>query len=279
MSFSSQWLALREPADHAARNLGILSDVAAYFHGYQSMNITDIGCGTGSNLRGCYHKLSPIQHWLLVDYDDALLKVAFETLLTWADEVQSRTPLIIKKGDKTLHIAFKSLDLNKNLAELLDIHCDLLTSAAFFDLCSKAWIDGFVQQLTKRKIAFYTVLTYDGHEQWSPSHINDAEALKAFHAHQATDKGFGLSAGHLANECLVAAFQQSGYSVKSAKSPWVLTDKALINALLDGSAKAVAETGQLNTQQLHAWQEAHKSAEKLTIGHDDLFCALYLHLT
>ena len=46
MGFSADWLALREPADHAARD-GDLLAAAAQVAGAV---IVDLGCGTGSTL-------------------------------------------------------------------------------------------------------------------------------------------------------------------------------------------------------------------------------------
>ena len=46
-----------------------------------------------------------------------------------------------------------------------------------------------------RKSAFYTVLTYDGDQRWTPEHEADAALASAFHAHQRRDKGFGPAAG------------------------------------------------------------------------------------
>ena len=66
MSFSPDWLDLREPTDHASRNLDVLKAVQNHLP-QDEVYITDIGCGTGSNLRGLAPLLkATTQHWTLV---------------------------------------------------------------------------------------------------------------------------------------------------------------------------------------------------------------------
>ena len=85
--FSADWLALREPADHAARNGDVLAHVARHVAGRDHLSIIDLGCGAGSNLRGFALSLpARRQSWTLIDYDAALLKAARERLIAWADE-------------------------------------------------------------------------------------------------------------------------------------------------------------------------------------------------
>jgi trans-aconitate methyltransferase len=65
--FSPEWLALREPVDHRSRDAGVAGELKAYFAGRHAIRIADLGCGTGSNLRGTFHLLPREQHWTLVD--------------------------------------------------------------------------------------------------------------------------------------------------------------------------------------------------------------------
>ena len=76
--------------------------------------------------------------------------------------------------------------------------------------------------MAQRKAAFYTVLTYDGDQRWTPEHEADAAMAEAFHAHQARDKGFGAAAGPHAPDALGEAFTSAGYSVDEADSAWRL---------------------------------------------------------
>jgi SAM-dependent methyltransferase len=256
MSFSADWLDLRESTDHASRNLEVLKAVQQHFT-QDELFITDIGCGTGSNLRGLAPLLrAKTQHWTLVDYDEKLLLAAEKRLSTW-----------LKTQDKAIKITYLQADLNKDLDKVLARKTDLLTAAAFFDLTSEVWINHFVKALAPHSIPFYTILTYDGFEAWSPAHPQDKAVLDAFHADQKTDKGFGIAAGPEANNVLMNAFKAHDYSLKTGKSPWVISDnKPFMQALARGSAGAVSHVIKSDE-----WLEAHLKAEQVTIGHDDLF--------
>jgi hypothetical protein len=287
--FSSEWLSLRESADHRARSVVLLKEVQQYFaHTQPGLGktehspflITDLGCGTGSNLRALAHALPEFQHWSLVDYDPLLLDAARSALSTWADSVvqhdsakQPNPQLRLVKNGKQITVNFVQEDLSENIEHVLAKHTDLLTAAAFFDLVSPDWIVRFCKSLNA---PLYTVLTYDGTEKWIPPHPTDHLVLDAFHAHQATDKGFGLSAGPGAIQIMQAQLTARSFNVQLEKSPWVLNhkDQALMQALATGSAGAVAETNKVPTIDLNAWLAAHLQAQQCEIGHWDLFARL-----
>src|SRR5688572_24775794 len=71
----SDWLALREPADAAAR-APVLVEALRKHLPPGGMEIHDLGCGTGSMARWLAARLEGPQHWVLYDRDDALLALA-----------------------------------------------------------------------------------------------------------------------------------------------------------------------------------------------------------
>src|SRR4051812_7133449 len=87
--FSPDWLALREPADHAARAPSVAREVFAHFADRPSMTIADLGCGTGSNLRAMSGHLPARQTWRLVDWDRRLLDAGRGRLVSWADRAET----------------------------------------------------------------------------------------------------------------------------------------------------------------------------------------------
>ncbi len=285
--FSSQWLSLRESADHRARNVALRQEVVQHFEDKQAelgksehapLKITDLGCGTGSNLRALAEFLPAYQHWTLIDYDPALLSAARMALIKWADHVtapkvdtETNAELRCLKNGKQITVNFTQVDLAKNIESVLDNSVDLLTAAAFFDLVSPEWITRFCQSL---KAPLFTVLTYDGVEKWTPAHFADQSVLNAFHAHQATDKGFGLSAGPGAIDMIKTQLSTRNFNVRLAQSHWLLhapEDQALMQALATGSAEAVAQTHRIATADLTAWLSARMLAQSCEIGHWDLF--------
>ena len=273
--FSAQWLALREPADHRARDRALQNKVCEQLASIarteqRAVRLIDLGCGSGSNLRALATSLPPQQHWTLVDYDPLLLAAARAALIDWADQIISdSTNLTLRKNNKTIEIEFAQVDLARDIERVLAWPADVITAAAFFDLVAETWLVRFCQAL---RTTLYTVLTYDGSERWLPAHRADASILKAFHAHQKTDKGFGVAAGPEAASIMQRELTARGFQVALAPSPWQIdqTEAAFIQALATGSAAAVRETGLLNEQDVAQWLAARIGAQHCTVGHWDI---------
>jgi SAM-dependent methyltransferase len=274
--FSAQWLALREPADHRARDIALQSLVIHDLERLARMRagplkLVDLGSGSGSNLRALAPLLPEHQHWTLVDYDPALLQAARAACIAWADQViENDVSLKLIKNNKHVTISFRCEDLSSNIEAVLAEPSDLITAAAFFDLVAVDWLKRFCGLLAT---PLYTVLTYNGIENWTPSEPNDAAMLKAFHAHQQTDKGFGAAAGPTAAGVMESLLHARGFVVSSASSPWKLdtNDHALIEQLATGSAGAVRDTGLVSQQDVDAWQRSRCQASTCEIGHTDLY--------
>lgn len=274
MSFSPEWLALREPVDHRSVNADLAARVSQWFDGPDHISVMDLGCGAGSNLRGTYKLFGNSQHWTLVDYDPVLLTSARTRLAAWADEAEEvGEELLLVKDGKRLMVDFRQADLDTDLERVLDWRPDLVTAAALFDLVSPRWIARFVAALQARKLPLYTVLTYDGREVWQPAHPQDAAMVAAFHAHQHSDKGFGPAAGPDAAKIMAEAFAQAGYMTQTGDSPWTMdsTDAVLVAALTSGIANAVRETGRVPKAGIANWLAAKSAAQQGMVGHLDLF--------
>lgn len=257
MSFSPDWLALRAPADAAARDAGLvdmLDDWARARPG--PLKVVDLGCGAGATFAALDHAL-PGADWLLVDNDPELLEIAAAFAMGDAGAGSVRTG---------------RLDLNESVEAAVS-GADLVTASALFDLASQAWIDRLVAALP-RGAALYAALSYDGAELWAPGHEAEPEAQRAFRAHQRGDKGFGGPAlGPEAADALAEALHAAGWNVRRAPSAWRLErprDGALIEALAAGSAAAVAEMGALDAETFAEWAAARAAADAVLIGHEDI---------
>jgi SAM-dependent methyltransferase len=270
--FSADWLALREPADRRARNRALVERLRAAFAGREQATIVDLGCGTGSNLRACAAHLPHRQHWRLVDHDAALLAAARARLAAWPERSEpSAEGLRIEHAGRALTVSFHEADLARDLEALIPRDANLVTAAALFDLASPAWIERLAEAVAGCGGAFYTAVTYDGRERWSPPHPADAQVLAAFHAHQRGDKGFGPAAGPGATALLEAAFARRGYELHRGDSPWRLgpEDAALIGELAQGIAEAAIAAG-TSRETVSAWLGARLKGTSCTIGHADL---------
>lgn len=268
--FSPEWLALREPVDHRSRNAEVAASLSARFQQRSAVEVVDLGCGTGSNLRATALLLPDTQNWTLVDYDERLLDAARNALARWADaSLVTSEQLVLSKGSRQITVRFRRADLNADLQTALGDKPDLVTASALFDLCSSAFIKAFARAVAERDAVFYTVLTYNGVQRWTPRQPSDNAMMAAFHAHQTTDKGFGPSAGPTAPAHIADAFRLAGYSVLEGDSPWLLgaQDRALVSELASGFAGAVRETGAVDAKSIDAWAKVMRTGAE--VGHTD----------
>nr|WP_111299337.1 class I SAM-dependent methyltransferase [Paracoccus saliphilus] len=249
MGFSADWLALREPADRAARD-GALLEQATRAAGPDPV-VLDLGCGTGSTLRALAPHLPDHARWRLVDNDPALLDIA-----------RTEAP-----GRVTAHV----LDLRDLDALPLD-GVTLVTASALLDLMPAAWIAGLADRLGRAGLPFYAALSYDGMMAWDPALPQDDDITRAFNAHQRSDKGLGPALGPDAAQQAAEALGKAGFSVSLADSPWRIGpgDADLHRALIAGIAQAAGEAG---AQVAPDWGRARATTaagDRCRIGHLDL---------
>lgn len=256
-SFSSEWLALREPIDHSARSEEVISALRHYFLKDWKLVITDIGSGTGSTIRALRPIMSQELTWHLIDYDNSLLAEA-------------------KKHADGDHVMFSKADLAKGLDKIFQPEPDLITTSAFLDLVSLDWLEDFVDQITRQKIPFYAAITYDGRAHCTPEQENDELVLEAFNTHQRTDKGFGSALGPSAADTAVRLFEQAGYTVCKADSDWKANSEhnEFQRQLLDGWRNAAIEVFPEKQELFDVWFSKRqnlidKNQNRILVGHKD----------
>jgi SAM-dependent methyltransferase len=269
--FDPAWLDLREPADRNARNEELARTLSRRLGQRPSISVLDLGCGTGANLRATAPLLGPVQQWTLVDHDEALLAAAIERLCGWATSAErDGGRLLLGKDGKRIWVRLACADLAADLDEVLEIGADLYTASALFDLASDDFIASVAASVARRRAAFFTVLTYNGVQRWTPRHDADAAMAAAFRSHQGRDKGFGPAAGPIAPALIAAAFDEAGYAVSEGDSGWRLgaPDGALIEALATGFAAAVRETRLVPEAEVADWLRLRRTGA--LVGHTDV---------
>lgn len=272
--FDPAWLALREPADHAARNGEVESRVRGHFADRSALTVVDLGCGAGSNLRALAPSLSPRQHWHLVDGDAALLVEARRRLAGWADGAREADhELRLERNGIEIRVSFECADLTACDLGFGEIAPDLVTAAALFDLVSLDWLERLVAASARRHVPLYAVLTYDGMARWRPDAFLDERIVAAFNRHQRRDKGFGPALGPAACGALASLLSRYGYRSWQGDSPWMLgpADRPLTEAVTAGFAAAASEMEPAMAETFAAWARERANAGNVTIGHTDIF--------
>ncbi|MCD2184655.1 class I SAM-dependent methyltransferase [Rhizobium sp. GN54] len=234
--FDTHWLALREPADRAARHPGLINSLAEYLRGQDAPLVLDIGCGTGSTWRSLAGRLPAGTRWLMLDNDPLLL-----------DEAARR---IGSDDDVTFH----RHDLND--VEGLPLEgVSVVTASALFDLCSERFCAALADRLAAARCGLYAALNYDGSMRWFPPHPLDAGMVELFNRHQRTDKGFGPALGPDAVACLTRQLAKRGFFVRTGDSPWRLdADMAELDAeLLKGLRGPLIEMSGVSDVAIDDW--------------------------
>jgi SAM-dependent methyltransferase len=260
-SFSAEWLALREPADHAARAHDVTAELSRCLGRRAETRVIDLGSGTGSNVRYLLPRLPHMTHWTLVDHDASLLEGARRLL----------EPLVRARGAILDVVQMDLADL-----EALPLEgCALVTASALLDLVSADWLGRFARRCRESQAHVLAVLNYDGRIACDPRDRDDDWIRGLVNAHQRTDKGFGPALGPAAIAEAEAAFADCETLVST--SDWRLGAEApsLQASLVEGWARAAREIAPEEALRIDAWRGRrvdHLAAGRssIVVGHLDL---------
>jgi Methyltransferase domain len=245
------WLALREPADAAARS----AELADRLTLRPPVLVHDLGSGTGSMARWLAPRLPVPQHWVLHDRDPNLLALAARAL---PPGVSAET----RVGDLT----------RLSAADLAD--ASLVTCSALLDMLTAAEIEGLVAACAG--LPALLTLTVVGAVRLDPPHPLDAVVAAAFDAHQRRTVGGRRLAGPDATEIALTAFSNHGIAVEVRETPWRLRPEPLARAWFDGWLGAALEqdpdlSAQLNGYVPSRMEQLRTGRLRVSVGHRDLY--------
>lgn len=282
-AFSASWLALREPADTAARSVRLARAIASRFRTDQDLRILDLGAGTGANVRFLAEHLPRRQHWTLVDSDALLLHALPRQMTSWAS---TRGHAVTLEADDLLvcgdHLDCRLTQLPMDLRVGVDDEGlyeagDVITASALLDLVSEPWLQTLAFHCARRAASVLFALTYDGRIECSPGEPEDDTIRDLVNQHQRTDKGFGPALGPDAVASARTCFTRAGYDVQCDASDWILDPPSseLQRQLVDGWAQAASEIAPERAVTIQSWRTrrlAHVSGglSRILVGHQDL---------
>ncbi|WP_306144384.1 class I SAM-dependent methyltransferase [Roseibium sp. MMSF_3412] len=256
--FSSDWLALREPLDLAARDQAV---EAAFMERVPSAapRMLDLASGAGSTVAALKHHLPEDASWLLTDYDHGLLEVATSRWSTSGS------------GD----LATLGIDLASDVEALPFSEVDAISTSAFLDLVSEPFLQRLVNCVVEAGKPFLASLSYDGRIGFEPASALDDTMRDALNHDQLSDKGFGKALGPGAAARAIDLFRSAGYQVVQGPSDWEIgpSDTGFLAEFLSGWSSVGVKYG-ASGEQVEAWRSGHLDQAgagrfRCTVGHID----------
>jgi SAM-dependent methyltransferase len=261
---SPAWLALREPADAAARASDLVAQIRPRLPVGRRTVIHDLGCGTGSMGRWLAPRLTGGQHWIMYDRDaDLLARAAADMPDTAADgaavTVETRQRDITRLPDRDLSGA------------------SLITASALLDMLTAAELERFVTACANASCPILVTISVTGRVELTPPDALDQHVADAFNAHQRRTTGGRRLLGPDAVGAAVDAFTRLDFDVLVRPSPWRLgaADAALaaewftgwVGAACEQRSELIAAAAPYARRRL---TEATAGRLGVTVHHDDL---------
>jgi SAM-dependent methyltransferase len=202
---SRSWLALREPADAAARAVDLAECLGRQLPATGRWLIHDLGCGTGAMGRWLAPLLPGPQHWVLHDRDPDLLEVAVaEVPSPAAVSVEAKQSDITRLGPSDLAGA------------------SLITASALLDMLTGDELTALITVCVGAGCPALLTLSVVGRVALSPADPLDRHVAAAFDAHQRRTTAGGRLLGPDAGAVAIEEFGRLGAEVHVRPSPWRL---------------------------------------------------------
>ena len=261
---SEGWLALREPADAAARAADLVECLERHLPPSGRRVVHDLGCGTGAMGRWLAPLLPGPQHWVLHDRDPALLAVA------------TAAPPGPAADGAAVTFETKQSDITRLFPGDL-LGAALVTASALLDLLTEDELAGLAAVCAGAGCPLLLTLAVVGRVELTPADPLDRCVAAAFDAHQRRMTERGRLLGPDAVAVAVAELGRLGGVVLVRPSPWRLgasqADLAAewftgwLGAACEQSAELAIETGAYARRRL---AQAAAGQLTVTVDHADL---------
>jgi hypothetical protein len=261
---SSEWLALREPADAAARSRDVVERVRRQLPAAGRLVIHDLACGSGSMGRWLAPLLPGPQLWVMHDRDADLLEVAAANP---PGPAADGAPVVVetRRSDIT---QLRPDDLAS---------ATLITASALLDLITGDELAGLAGLCAAVGCPVLLTLSVVGRVELAPAEPLDRCLAGAFDAHQRRMTAGGRLLGPDAVAAAAERFRRLGADVVVRPSPWRLgaADADLAAEWLAGWLDAACEqdaelAAGVDGYAARRLAEARTGQLAITVDHADL---------
>jgi hypothetical protein len=239
------WLAARVAADDAARAATVstlLPELSRYLIEAAgpggTVQIIDLGAGTGANQRWLAPRLPIRQRWLHLDHNPVIsrsLPLAAETEIV-DESVEALGELLTRSsGDR-----------------------QLVSCSALLDVLTTEQIQAVCRAVIDNRVPAFFSLTVTGGLRLSPADAHDQLLLAAFNDHQCRAGRAGPEATTLTVNLLRAA----EFAVTTQKTPWRLTAEsglAFVDQMLEERLAAAVAQDPALARTAKAWLELRRA--------------------
>ncbi len=260
----SGWLALREPADAAARSADLVEHLTQDPPAGGRWLIHDLASGTGSMGRWLAPLLPGPQHWVLHDRDADLLEIAAANRPGPAADGEAVTVEVRRSDITRLH--------PRDLAG-----ATLVTASALLDMLTGDELARLTAMWSGVGCPILVTMSVAGRVELTPAEPLDRTMAAAFNAHQRRTTTRGRLLGPDAVPATVLGFRRLGADVMVRPSPWRLgpSESELAGEWFTGWVRAACEQRSELAADAHDYSRrrlAQASAGRLgvTVDHADL---------
>ncbi|MFK4834909.1 SAM-dependent methyltransferase [Microbacterium sp. ZW T2_14] len=279
---TADWLALRAPADDAARSPELAHELGRMLAAAPGpVLLHDLGAGTGSMTRWLAPRLPGPQQWVLRDGD--------------ADIVEHLDLSAVADAEGRL------IDAQVVVEDLAALPSDAfhdaaaVTASALLDVITRAEAAHVVAACVEAGTPALFSLTVTGgvrvraaglhstglrspaRHPSGPDETIERAVAAAFNDHQRRDADGRRMLGPDAVAVTAALFAEAGWHVRRAATPWRLRrgDRSLVAAWLEGWVDAAVEQRPELTEEAEAYRgrrraQAEAAGLRVTVSHEDL---------
>jgi hypothetical protein len=239
------WLAARVAADDAARAATVstlLPELSRYLIEAAgpggTVQIIDLGAGTGANQRWLAPQLPIRQRWLHLDHNPVIsrsLPLAAETVIV-DESVEALGELLTRSsGDR-----------------------QVVSCSALLDVLTTEQIQAVCRAVIDNRVPAFFSLTVTGGLRLSPADAHDQLLLAAFNDHQRR----AGRAGPEATTLTVNLLREAEFAVTTQETPWRLTVKsgmAFVDQMLEERLAAAVAQDPARARTAAAWLELRRA--------------------